>query len=370
MDSCEAPWELRRCLRAPIPQMDAAADLLSQACDAILAHDHELARALLRQADMPEVHRHASALMGKLDPAIHRLRGCAASAEPAGQGPRMPTLAAQRRVFERDGFRCRFCGCRVVLPAARKLLREALPGAINWGRTSAEQHAAFYALSATADHVLPYAKGGTSDPGNVVTACWGCNFGRGGYLLAEMGLADPREREPVRDEWDGLSRIFLRGPAAPAARTTSTAPARTVPRVPKPASSAQWLAEFDRRHPGCLTRLQGLLSRLERFQVSSAAKDYLMFRMGSPNGALQVFGVSLDGTVLVPWLIGGEKARFRRFAEALAAALPDAIVTESATQWIVKNRDRSPLRMTDLLDIADTVEIAFAQFHAALHAPG
>ncbi len=104
--------------------------------------------------------------------------------------------------------------------------------------------------------------------------------------------------------------------------------------------------------------------------MSPAAKDYLIFRMGSPNGTLQVFGVSPEGTVLLPWLIGNEKAKFRPFAEALAAALPDAIVTPSPKQWIVKNHDRSPVRLTDLLDIADTVEAAFAQFHAALHAPG
>ncbi len=370
MDGCEAFWERRRCLRAPIPQMDEAAGLLSQACDAYLAHDHGLARALLRQADMPEVHRHASELMGKLDPALHRLRPVAASIGPAGPGPRMPTPAAQRRIFERDGFRCRFCGCRVVLPAARRTLRDALPGAIDWGRTNAEQHAAFYALSATADHVVPHAKGGTSDPENIVTACWGCNFGRGGYLLAEMGLADPREREPMRDGWDGLSRVLSREPAATAPRAAHAAPTSIVPRMPKPADSAQWFAEFGRRHPGCLTRLHDLLSRLERFQVSPAAKDYLIFRMGSPSGALQVFGVSLEGTVLVPWLIGGEKAKFRPFAEALAAALPDAIVTQSAKQWIVKNHDKSPVRITDLLDIADTVEAAFGQLHAALHAPG
>ena len=104
--------------------------------------------------------------------------------------------------------------------------------------------------------------------------------------------------------------------------------------------------------------------------MSSAAKDYLIFRMRSPNGNLQVFGVSPEGTVLIPWLIGDEKAKFRPFAETLAAALPDAIVAPSPKQWIVKNHDRSPIRITDLLDIADTVEAAFAQFHAALHARG
>ena len=363
MDSVDAFRQARHCLCVPIPQMDEAADLLSHACDAYLAGDIGLAHALLRRADIPEVHQHASRLMGAIDRDIHRLRPVEAVPCLPGQGPRMPTPAAQRRIFERDGFRCRFCGCRVVLPAARKRLREALPGAIQWGRAAAGQHAAFFALSATADHVLPYAKGGTSDAGNMVTACWGCNFGRGSHLVTEMGLTDPTQRQPVCDEWDGLSRILPRASAA------SAAPAVTKP-MPLPVDSTRWFAEFGRRHPGCSARLQSLLASLERFQVSPAAKDYLIFRMRSPDDNLQIFGVSLDGTVNIPWLTGNEKARFRPFAETLAAALPDAIVTESAKQWIVKNRDGSLVRLTDLLSIAKTVEAAFAQLHATLHAPG
>ena len=77
----------------------------------------------------------------------------------------------------------------------------------------------------------------------------------------------------------------------------------------------------------------------------------------------------MDGAVNIPWLIGSEKARFRPFAETLAAALPDAAVIESPKQWIVKSRNGLPVRITDLLDIAGTVEAAFRQLHAALHAP-
>lgn len=57
------------------------------------------------------------------------------------------------------------------------------------------------------DHLLPHARSGTNDLENVVITCAPCNYGRGGYTLEEVGLADPRLREPVRSTWDGLERF-------------------------------------------------------------------------------------------------------------------------------------------------------------------
>jgi 5-methylcytosine-specific restriction endonuclease McrA len=58
------------------------------------------------------------------------------------------------------------------------------------------------------DHVLPLSYGGSNDLGNLVTACWVCQFGRGEWLIEDVRVSDPREREPLRDEWDGLLRIL------------------------------------------------------------------------------------------------------------------------------------------------------------------
>ncbi len=64
-------------------------------------------------------------------------------------------------VFERDGFRCVYCGG--VFPA------EAL----------------------SVDHVQPRVRGGDRSGGNLVTACGGCNTRKGHQRLADF-LAEDR----------------------------------------------------------------------------------------------------------------------------------------------------------------------------------
>jgi 5-methylcytosine-specific restriction endonuclease McrA len=81
-----------------------------------------------------------------------------------------------------------------------------------WGRTNMTQHAAFQAMWAQYDHVLPYARGGNSTLDNMIVTCAPCNFGRMNYILEEVGLADPRGREPIGSKWDGLERL-LQDPA-------------------------------------------------------------------------------------------------------------------------------------------------------------
>lgn len=83
-------------------------------------------------------------------------------------------------------------------------MRAVLPGTIACGATRGIYHAAFYGLTAVPDHVVSRAHGGGNDLGNLVTACWPCNFGRGSWSLAEVGLFDPRLRPPVADVWDGF----------------------------------------------------------------------------------------------------------------------------------------------------------------------
>ena len=63
------------------------------------------------------------------------------------------------------------------------------------------------AMWAQYDHILPYARGGTSNLDNIVVACAPCNFGRMNYTLEEVGLTDPRLREPVRSTWGGLENF-------------------------------------------------------------------------------------------------------------------------------------------------------------------
>ena len=60
--------------------------------------------------------------------------------------PKKYLTKLERRVFERDGYRCHYCGSPHTL---------------------------------TLDHVLPKTKGGTHDEQNLVAACRTCNVSKG-----------------------------------------------------------------------------------------------------------------------------------------------------------------------------------------------
>lgn len=209
-------WAPRMCLLPPIPELAIAADLLDEAADALLAGDRDRARARLREADTPTVHAFAAKIMESWDTVIHRRRQVERPINVTKVPDRRPSQGIQTEVFARDAWRCRYCGVRVVLPKARKVLVDAFPDAVCWSGKDKGLHAAFFALSAVADHVMPHVLGGSSDVNNPVTTCQCCNYGKGDRLLGEAGLIDPRTRLPVVDAWDGLGRLLYYREVAPA----------------------------------------------------------------------------------------------------------------------------------------------------------
>ncbi len=120
----------------------------------------------------------------------------------------MPSNAVELDIYARDGWRCRYCASRVILKQARKRFVKADPAAARWGRTNEEKHFGLATLTASIDHVVPFMRGGDNQPGNLVTACGPCQFGRNQWLLSEVEIADPRDFPPVVDDWDGLSRLL------------------------------------------------------------------------------------------------------------------------------------------------------------------
>jgi hypothetical protein len=212
MSGTEQPddfWSLRVCLLPPVSELETVADLLSEAVDAVIASDHDQAREKLHQADMPVVHAFAAKIMGPWDLFIHRRRPVERPVGATKVPNRKPTRSAEAEVFARDGWRCRYCGVRVVLPIARSFLVKVFPDVVGWGNKDKDRHAAFYALSAVADHVVPHTAGGDNSLDNLVTTCQGCNYGKSDRLLEELGLIDPRTRPPVVDAWDGLGRLLV-----------------------------------------------------------------------------------------------------------------------------------------------------------------
>lgn len=129
------------------------------------------------------------------------------------------TLGAQRKdtpmhmrhaVWQRDNWHCRYCGLPTIPPknieAMRVLLgEEVLP----WGSTNASKHGTLYVARAGYDHVVPVSLGGGDTVANLVTCCSGCNYGKDRWSVEELGLDDPRLREPKQTEWDGISWLTL-----------------------------------------------------------------------------------------------------------------------------------------------------------------
>lgn len=200
----------RDCLRDPIPQIKDAAQLLNDAVTAHLSGKPQMAAELIRRADMPEIREWTESLWGANSSHVKvRVAADSPPSLPKDQRikVRMPNTAEKNLLHERDGFHCRFCGIPLIRMEIRKRIRAAYPDVLSWGSTNISQHAAFQAMWLQYDHLLPHARGGDNSLENVLITCAPCNYGRWHHTFEEVGLADPRKREPVRSTWDGLERF-------------------------------------------------------------------------------------------------------------------------------------------------------------------
>jgi hypothetical protein len=196
----------RPCLRNAIPEIETAAQYLQDAVSAHLAGESDIAEELIRQADMPTIREWVESIWGKASP-YRQFRQIADAPLVLGE-LRMPSSAQKLFLLNRDCYRCRFCGIPVVRLEVRRKLHSLYPRALPWGRSNVTQHAAFQAIWAQFDHLLPHSRGGGNGSENIVVACAPCNFGRMQNTLAELGLCDPRAREPIQSKWDGLERLI------------------------------------------------------------------------------------------------------------------------------------------------------------------
>jgi 5-methylcytosine-specific restriction endonuclease McrA len=134
--------------------------------------------------------------------AINRL------AKAENDSPRL-VPSTEKKVFERDCFRCRYCGLRII---AKEVFAEysRIVGSENFSieRENSKRNGLTLGLRGVADHVEPYASGGETSLENLVTSCYSCNFGKAGYTLEQLGIKDPRLRPPVQDDWRGLTEFL------------------------------------------------------------------------------------------------------------------------------------------------------------------
>jgi len=220
----------RDCFAPPIPEIFKAARLLDVAVDAHLRGYSDEAQELIRQADMPIIGEWLDGIWMGGNTAIRAIRKVdglppVVLKEDRHQ-PRDAPYEMKRALVSRDGHHCRFCSIPLIRPEIRKELNRLYPDAARWTSPRAsDQHRGLQVLWLQYDHVIVHSRGGKTSMDNIVVACAACNFGRDRYMLAEVGLRDPREhiRTPTWDGhtgWDGLERIlpqnkrFCRGTAS------------------------------------------------------------------------------------------------------------------------------------------------------------
>jgi 5-methylcytosine-specific restriction endonuclease McrA len=208
MNQAEHNRGTRFSLQAPIPEIELAAKLLDACVEALTIGNTDLARRLFVAADIPEIMAYAVRNVGKISLDIHRVTKRPKCLPREQRHPqRMPIGSEQRSIFSRDGWRCRFCGIKVIEKSARSKLAHRFQIESRWSGPEFQRHSALYAMGSSLDHIVPHGRGGKNESENFVTACYCCQFGRGEWLLEEVEIEDPRLRAPIRDQWDGLERV-------------------------------------------------------------------------------------------------------------------------------------------------------------------
>jgi hypothetical protein len=130
--------------------------------------------------------------------------------KPAISGPlaENPSDALKKMVYERDGYRCRYCTMHVFtrskgsrihqliqafpeLTPGLRLIDGLLHGTGSSGGIKNVDYAKFLWSLAAPDHVVPRSHGGKTDLDNLVTSCSGCNYSKMDLTLEQMNVKSP-----------------------------------------------------------------------------------------------------------------------------------------------------------------------------------
>jgi hypothetical protein len=115
-------------------------------------------------------------------------------------------------IYLRDRFLCRYCGKRVIFGPLLRLVSDLQPDLFPWHRNwmRGRTHPLYWTHRASCDHVRPVARGGSSDPSNLVTACYMCQDMKSHWTLEELKPLGWRLRPCPTEvsDWDGLSGLY------------------------------------------------------------------------------------------------------------------------------------------------------------------
>ena len=114
----------------------------------------------------------------------------------------------RKRVYQRDGFLCRYCGMHVFtrskgsrllsliarfpdLTPGLRVEGDRLLGTGKGGAVRNVDYSKFLWSFAAPDHVFPRSLGGPASLENIVTSCSGCNYSKGDLTLDQLGVRQP-----------------------------------------------------------------------------------------------------------------------------------------------------------------------------------
>jgi len=112
----------------------------------------------------------------------------------------MPNVNTKAHVLVRDGFTCQYCGTRLYLAQAIKVLDFHKPERKHWDAHWDSEP--LKSQGATVDHIVPENDGGYDTLDNLVACCVVCNSSKGNGQRNLMSLSSDKS-------WDGGSCIFL-----------------------------------------------------------------------------------------------------------------------------------------------------------------
>ena len=123
---------------------------------------------------------------------------------------RKMSVARVHSIAERGGWRCGYCGIRVIEPRvlrkAQTLLGKSVLPSRTTGGSNLDYHGVWLLTALTLDHIKPLCLSGDDSDDNLVAACWGCNFGKYHFTLEQLALVPPRKKNAIENEWQGLTQ--------------------------------------------------------------------------------------------------------------------------------------------------------------------
>lgn len=151
-----------------LPHAATAVDLFRRACSQVSDNNlfrHNCARAaeLLQGLDDLALRTHFEQVQMKAGRRMSQMTEVPNADSVVKTPERMPNTGTQRRVFERDGWRCRWCMTRIINPPANRHMSGKFPDVYPGGPRNIDYHGLILCAQGSIDHVIPHSLGGTND---------------------------------------------------------------------------------------------------------------------------------------------------------------------------------------------------------------